>query len=102
MNTHPQSFLTYAVTLYFDDKTTEEIRMLTKALYEVTGNDYMVRNNVPPHLTLGMFHVNDGDFEKLKALFEGFVAAARERFFADNSCELPFCGFESFLNSAAR
>ncbi len=92
------SFLTSEVTLYFDDKTTEEIRTLTKALYEVTGNDYMVRNNVPPHLTLGMFHVNDGDFEKLKALFEDFVAAARERFFKDSAYDLSFCGFESFLD----
>ena len=63
-----RNFLSYAVTLYFDDKASLEIRKLTKVLSTVTGNDYMLQNNVPPHLTLGMFHADDVDLQKLKSL----------------------------------
>ena len=89
------NFSTYAITLYFDDDTTEWIRTLTAQLADVTGNDFMTANNVPPHLTVGMFHVGEADVEKLKALFEAFVTAARE----DNSTfDISFSGFESFLD----
>ena len=89
------NFSTYAITLYFDDDTTEWIRTLTAQLAEVTENDFMTANNVPPHLTVGMFHVGEADVEKLKALFEEFVTAARE----DNSTfDISFSGFESFLD----
>ena len=89
------SFSTYAITLYFDDDTTEWIRTLTAQLAEGTENDFMTANNVPPHLTVGMFHVGEADVENLKALFEEFVTAARE----DNSTfDISFSGFESFLD----
>ena len=89
------SFSTYAITLYFDDDTTEWIRTLTAQLAVVTENDFMTANNVPPHLTVGMFHVSEADVEKLKALFEEFVTAARE----DNSTfDISFSGFEYFLD----
>ena len=89
------SFSTYAITLYFDDDTTEWIRTFTAHLAEVTGNDFMTANNVPPHLTVGMFHVDEADVEKLKALFEEFVSAAREN---NSSFDISFSGFESFLD----
>ena len=69
-----QSFSTYAITLYFDEATNTAIRQLTAQLAEVTGNDYMTANNVPPHLTLGMFHVIEADVGKLKTLFGDFVS----------------------------
>ena len=47
-----QSFSTYAITLYYDDAANTTIRQLTAQLAEVTGNDYMTVNDVPPHLTL--------------------------------------------------
>ena len=90
-----QSFSTYAITLYFDDAANTTIRQLTAQLAEVTGNDYMTVNNVPPHLTLGMFHVNEADVGKLKMLFEDFVSAVRE---GDFSFDISFSGFESFLD----
>lgn len=90
-----QSFSTYAITLYFDEATNTAIRQLTAQLAEVTGNDYMTANNVPPHLTLGMFHVIEADVGKLKTLFGDFVSAARE---GDSSFDVTFSGFESFLD----
>ncbi len=69
---------TYAITIYFDDDTTNKIRTLTEELAGVTGNDYMVANSVPPHLTLGMFHAEDAELEKLKELFCEFVREVKD------------------------
>ena len=88
-------FSTYAITLYFDDDTTTAIRMLTARLADITGNDYMTANSVPPHLTVGMFHVNNADVGELKALFEEFVSEARE---GESSFDISFSGYESFLD----
>ncbi len=90
-----QSFSTYAITLYFDETTTSAIRMLTVQLAKVTGNDFMTANNVPPHLTVGMFHVGEADVGKLKRQFEDFVSAVRG---GDFSFDISFSGFESFLD----
>ncbi len=68
---------TYAITLYFDDDTTQQIRTLTADLAAITKNDYMIANSVPPHLTLGMFHAEDAELEKLKELFCEFVSSAK-------------------------
>ncbi|MCR4734795.1 MAG: 2'-5' RNA ligase family protein [Treponema sp.] len=93
-----EAALTYAVTLYFDDESSGEIRALTKELCEVTGNDYMIQNDVPPHLTLGIFHADKSDFEKLKKVFSGFARAALESFSAGSWPEINFTGFDSFLD----
>ena len=90
-----QDFSTYAITLYFDDDTTSSVRKLMAQFADVTGNDYMTANDVPPHLTLGMFHVIEADIGKLKALFEDFVSAVRDGGF---SFDLSFSGYESFLD----
>ena len=90
-----KAFSTYAITVYFDDDTTTAIRQLTAQLADITGNDYMTANSVPPHLTLGMFHAGDADVGKLKTQFEAFVSAVRE---GDFSFDLSFSGYESFLD----
>ena len=71
--TDKKDFSTYAITLYFDDATSKVIKELTAQLADVTGNDFMTANSVPPHLTLGMFHVNDADVGNLKTQFENFA-----------------------------
>ena len=90
-------YLTYAVTLYFDDKTSEQIRDLTKNLSDVTGNDYMIQNDVPPHLTLGMFHVGQADVDKLKRLFVEFVERAQAEVLCGKNFEISFGAFEDFV-----
>ena len=109
-------FSTYAITLYFDEDTTSAIRELTAQLARVTENDYMTVNNVPPHLTVGMFHVSDADVGKLKNLFKDFVSAVQNGLLPfpkdlwegepserkpseeNSSFSLFFTGFESFLD----
>lgn len=88
-------FSTYAITFYFDENTTSAIQTLTAELAQITGNNYMTANSVPPHLTLGMFHVNNADVGELKALFGEFVSTAREN---ESSFVTSFSGFESFLD----
>ena len=97
MNKNENTFLTYAVTLYFDDETSGAIRGLTKELADVTGNTYMIQNDVPPHLTLGMFHVIETDQEKLKKLFGEFVEKARMEILSGQDLEISFGVFEDFV-----
>ena len=93
--TDKKDFSTYAITLYFDDATTDWIRGLMTQLADVTGNDFVTANSVPPHLTLGMFHANDADVGNLKTQFENFVSTVRAGNF---SFDISFSGFESFLD----
>ncbi len=92
------SYSTYAVTLYFDDRDSAAISNLTERLAQVIVNDYMIANNVPPHLTLGMFHVEDDDLQKLDKVFSTFVETACKEVFAGGQLELPFVGLDSFLD----
>ncbi len=88
---------TYAITLYFDQATTAQIRTLTADLAAVTTNDYMIANSVPPHLTLGMFHAEDADLQKLEALFGDFGAAVKD-LFACRDFPIAFAGPDNFLD----
>ena len=92
-----QIIFTYAITLYFDDKTTKQIRTLTSDLAAITSNDYMIANSVPPHLTLGMFHADDSELEKLEALFGEFVRAVQNEF-KERDFPITFAGPDNFLD----
>ena len=92
------SYSTYAVTLYFDDEASKSISNLTESLAQIIDNDYMIANSVPPHLTLGMFHVEDSDLQKLDRVFGEFVEAARKEVFEEKALELPFVGPDNFLD----
>ena len=88
---------TYAITLYFDDATSAKIRTLTSDLAAITSNDYMIANSVPPHLTLGMFHADDSELEKLEALFEEFLRAVQNEF-TERDLPIAFAGPDNFLD----
>lgn len=88
---------TYAITIYFDDVVTNHIRALTADLAAVTGNNYMLANSVPPHLTLGMFHAEDEELEKLKTLFMDFVRAVKAEL-AGQTFPITFAGPDNFLD----
>lgn len=92
------SYSTYAVTLYFDDEVSALIGNLTASLAQIISNDYMIANKVPPHLTLGMFHVEDSDLKKLNSAFGEFAEAACKEVFAGKPLELPIACPDSFLD----
>lgn len=49
----------YLVSLYFDDKTNQQILRHMIAVAEATGNDYMLEHKVPPHITISSFEVDE-------------------------------------------
>ncbi len=88
---------TYAITLYFDKATTAQIQTLTRDLAVITKNEYMIENSVPPHLTLGMFHADDSELEKLKSLFGAFVDTVKNEA-SQNDFPVSFAGQDNFLD----
>ena len=46
---------TYSVSLFFDEKSTVELSNFILQVAQITKNDYIVKNNIPPHITIGMF-----------------------------------------------
>lgn len=57
----------YAVVLYFDDQTNAIFYNMINKIAEITGNYYMVNNQIPPHITIGDFFTEDEpDISKFK------------------------------------
>lgn len=48
----------YLISLYFDDNTNKQIYGYMEKVAAVTGNDYMLANQVPPHITVSSFEVD--------------------------------------------
>lgn len=46
---------TYSVSLFFDEKSTVELSNFILQVAQITKNDYVVKNKIPPHITIGMF-----------------------------------------------
>lgn len=46
---------TYAIVLYFDDTTNKIIGNIIERASSLSGNNYMLDINIPPHVTLGCF-----------------------------------------------
>ena len=49
----------YAIVLYFDEKKEETINSLIKKIANKNGNNYMVDNKIPPHITISLFQYNE-------------------------------------------
>ena len=42
----------YLISAYFDENTNKILKHLQQKIADKTGNDFMIRNNVMPHLTI--------------------------------------------------
>ena len=51
----------YLVSAYFDNETNKILQGYINKIAAVTGNDFMVKNNVPPHLTLSAIEARGVD-----------------------------------------
>ena len=69
---YEKPFITYAVSLHFTQDVNEIIFNTMTSIAELTGNDFMIRNKVPPHVTIGAFHGTKQTEEKLIQIVEGF------------------------------
>lgn len=54
----------YLISAYFDDDSARLLQGFIDEIYAVTGNDFMIRNQVPPHLTLCAFEQRSDDAAK--------------------------------------
>ena len=70
----------YLISAYFDNSTNKILQGYIDKVAEVTGNDFMLSHNVPPHLTLSAIEARSVDvlipsFELLKKhLFSGDIS----------------------------
>jgi 2'-5' RNA ligase len=49
----------YAVVLFFDKNTEDKINELIKKIAQNNGNNYMLENKIPPHLTISLFEYDN-------------------------------------------
>lgn len=86
----------YLVSLYFDENTNRQIRKHMEAVAEVTGNQYMIMNQVPPHITVSSMEIDDAAGEdvikhlkdNISSLFEGIPSG-----------EVQWVGCGAFMDS---
>ena len=88
--------LTYAISLLPDQEAAARIRTAVQELARHSGNDFMTAHDVPPHLTLGVFHARKSDLARLQELFKEFSERARGELPKD-FC-LDFFGADNFLD----
>ena len=72
MKEYTKSFITYAVSLHFTQDVNEIIFNTMTSIADLTGNDFMIKNKVPPHVTIGAFHGTKETEEKLIQIIDEF------------------------------
>ena len=75
-----KSIITYAVSLHFTQEVNEIILNTMSSIADVTGNDFMIQNKVPPHVTIGAFHGTKETEEKLIQIVEDFSIRQKSGF----------------------
>ena len=58
----------YLISAYFDDNTTSILQHTIDEVARVTGNDFMIKNDVVPHMTVSAFEQTSDD--RAVVLFE--------------------------------
>lgn len=64
----------YLISAYFDENTNKILKQLQQRIADKTGNDFMIRNNVMPHLTISAIEARNVD-----VLIPAFEKVCRER-----------------------
>ena len=62
----------YLISIYIDDKTNKIIKQYINQVAKVTGNNFMLDGNVPPHITISSFEAENEEklVEDLKVSLE--------------------------------
>lgn len=65
----------YLITAYFDDTTNKILQKYIDKIAEDTGNNFMIENHVPPHLTISAIEAKQAEvllpfFQKLQGTIE--------------------------------
>lgn len=69
-----RSVCMYLISAYFDENTNEILKHLQQKIADKTGNDFMIRNNVMPHLTISAIEARNVD-----VLIPAFEKVCREK-----------------------
>lgn len=64
----------YLISAYFDENTNKILKHLQQKIADKTGNDFMIRNNVMPHLTISAIEARNVD-----VLIPAFEKVCREK-----------------------
>ena len=64
----------YLISAYFDENTNKILKHLQQKIADKTGNDFMIRNNVMPHLTISAIEARNVD-----VLIPAFGKVCREK-----------------------
>lgn len=64
----------YLISAYFDENTNKILKHLQQKIADRTGNDFMIRNNVMPHLTISAIEARNVD-----VLIPSFEKVCREK-----------------------
>ena len=64
----------YLISAYFDENTNKILKHLQQRISDKTGNDFMIRNNVMPHLTISAIEARNVD-----VLIPAFEKVCREK-----------------------
>lgn len=64
----------YLISAYFDENTNKILKYLQQRIADKTGNDFMIRNNVMPHLTISSIEARNVD-----VLIPAFEKVCREK-----------------------
>ena len=67
------SMITYAVSLHFSTDASSIISQAVRDIAEATSNNFIIENKIPPHITIGAFHVAKKDEARLMQLTEEFA-----------------------------
>ena len=70
---YEKPFITYTVSLHFEQAVNEIIFNTMTSIADQTGNDFMIQNKVPPHVTIGAFHGRKETEDKLIQIVEEFT-----------------------------
>ena len=72
----------YLISAYFDENTNKILKHLQQKIADKTGNDFMIRNNVMPHLTISAIEARNVD-----VLIPAFEKVCREKLQPLRRCE---------------
>ena len=84
----------YLISAYFDENTNKILKHLQQRIADKTGNDFMIRNNVMPHLTISAIEARNVDvlipaFEKV---CRGKLQPLEEKSVANNTINIVSVG----------
>ena len=80
----------YLISAYFDENTNKILKHLQQRIADKTGNDFMIRNNVMPHLTISAIEARNIDvlIPEFEKVCRGKLQPLEEKSVANNTINI--------------